>query len=383
MNHITMLKKLSALLLLLAFSVATANSQNVQVVPTGRILFDGAVFSNGDLGFTNGVTMPDVRMGIQLKHKDYKAKVDIGYAYGKISLKDIYVERGFNDNSFIRLGYFEHQYGLQSATRSAMKTTMIEPVINEPFFTSRLLGAMFVFSPEKFHTTFSLYAEKEAMKRVTNEAGKQGFGLMGRFVYRPFYKDGKIFHLGVSAGFDTPEYHKDEALRHSSFVLTTHFPTKVSKIEAQNAVVSNAVNMFKFTPELCLVYKRVAFETQYYYGRIHREKGSYDYTAVGGYALLRGMLLGDDYVYSRWDSGISAMAPKSLELTLGYTYSDLNDDVAGIKGGIMNDYSATLNYYITKYTTWRLRYSYSKTTGRTNPLNTDVHMLQTRLQFVF
>lgn len=379
----SMLKKILFLLVVISFSIVSANSQNILVVPSGRILFDGAVFSNGDLGFTDGVTMPDVRMGIQLKHKSYKAKVDIGYAYGKVSLKDIYVERGFNDRSFIRLGYFEHQYGLQSATRTAMKTTMIEPVINEPFFTSRLLGTMFVFSPEKFHTTFSLYAEKEAMKRVTNEAGKQGFGFMGRFVYRPFYKDGKIFHIGISAGFDTPEYHKDEKLRHSSFVLTTHFPTKVSKIEAQSAVVSDAKNMFKFSPELCLAYKRVALESQYYYGRIHRSMGKYDYTATGGYALIRTMLLGDDYVYSRWDSGISAMAPKSLELTLGYTYSDLNDDVAGIKGGIMNDYSLTLNYYITKYTTCRLRYSYSKTTGRKDPLNTDIHMLQTRLQFVF
>ena len=379
----SMLKKILFLLVVISLSIVSANSQNIQVVPSGRILFDGAVFSNGDLGFTDGVTMPDVRMGIQLKHKSYKAKVDIGYAYGKVSLKDIYVERGFNDRSFIRLGYFEHQYGLQSATRTAMKTTMIEPVINEPFFTSRLLGTMFVFSPEKFHTTFSLYAEKEAMKRVTNEAGKQGFGFMGRFVYRPFYKDGKIFHIGISAGFDTPEYHKDEKLRHSSFVLTTHFPTKVSKIEAQSAVVSDAKNMFKFSPELCLAYKRVALESQYYYGRIHRSMGKYDYTATGGYALIRTMLLGDDYVYSRWDSGISAMAPKSLELTLGYTYSDLNDDVAGIKGGIMNDYSLTLNYYITKYTTCRLRYSYSKTTGRKVPLNTDIHMLQTRLQFVF
>lgn len=379
----SMLKKILFLLVVISLSKVSANSQNIQVVPSGRILFDGAVFSNGDLGFTDGVTMPDVRMGIQLKHKSYKAKVDIGYAYGKVSLKDIYVERGFNDRSFIRLGYFEHQYGLQSATRTAMKTTMIEPVINEPFFTSRLLGTMFVFSPEKFHTTFSLYAEKEAMKRVTNEAGKQGFGFMGRFVYRPFYKDGKIFHIGISAGFDTPEYHKDEKLRHSSFVLTTHFPTKVSKIEAQSAVVSDAKNMFKFSPELCLAYKRVALESQYYYGRIHRSMGKYDYTATGGYALIRTMVLGDDYVYSRWDSGISAMAPKSLELTLGYTYSDLNDDVAGIKGGIMNDYSLTLNYYITKYTTCRLRYSYSKTTGRKDPLNTDIHMLQTRLQFVF
>lgn len=379
----SMLKKILFLLVVISFSIVSANSQNILVVPSGRILFDGAVFSNGDLGFTDGVTMPDVRMGIQLKHKSYKAKVDIGYAYGKVSLKDIYVERGFNDRSFIRLGYFEHQYGLQSATRTAMKTTMIEPVINESFFTSRLLGTMFVFSPEKFHTTFSLYAEKEAMKRVTNEAGKQGFGFMGRFVYRPFYKDGKIFHIGISAGFDTPEYHKDEKLRHSSFVLTTHFPTKVSKIEAQSAVVSDAKNMFKFSPELCLAYKRVALESQYYYGRIHRSMGKYDYTATGGYALIRTMLLGDDYVYSRWDSGISAMAPKSLELTLGYTYSDLNDDVAGIKGGIMNDYSLTLNYYITKYTTCRLRYSYSKTTGRKDPLNTDIHMLQTRLQFVF
>ena len=63
----------------------------LSVKPTGRILFDAALFApknQKDL-FNDGFGVPDARVGVAAKYDKWYAKVDIGYAYGKVGLKDI------------------------------------------------------------------------------------------------------------------------------------------------------------------------------------------------------------------------------------------------------------------------------------------------------
>ena len=79
-------------------------------------------------------------------------------------------------------------------------------------------------------------------------------------------------------------------------------------------------------------------------------------------------------------------APRSLEVVLGYNYTNASDSRAGIYGGISNDASCTFNYYINKYMIARLRYSYTNVRDRyVDGLlpKRHVNTLEARLQIIF
>lgn len=371
--------------LLILFSVqVNAQEQPVlQVRPTGRILMDGGLFHSDNKNFVDGVAIPDVRVGVKATYGKYKAKVDIGYAYGKVSLKDIFVERQFSPHALVRVGNFVHQFGLQSSTSSSMKVTMEEPTSNEAFFNCRLIGAMFVYDKDDFFGTASVHVESEALKKKSNELGKMGYGAMSRLVYRPLHDTGMLFQVGISGAYETPRYNSDPALNHTSFDLGANFPTRIAKVRAVNALIPDARNLIKFTPEMIAGYGPVALEAQYYYLQVNRKKDFKDYKASGAYGILRGLLIGGNYKHSHTDCGIATPAPGSLECVIGYNYTDMSDASSNIYGGRLKDVSFTVNYYINKYMIWRFRYSYTRTTDRLGVENQSLNAFQTRFQVIF
>lgn len=371
--------------LLILFSVqVNAQEQPVlQVRPTGRILMDGGLFHSDNKNFVDGIAIPDARVGVKATYGKYKAKVDIGYAYGKVSLKDIFVERQFSPHALVRVGNFVHQFGLQSSTSSSMKVTMEEPTSNEAFFNCRLIGAMFVYDKDDFFGTASVHVESEALKKKSNELGKMGYGAMSRLVYRPLHDTGMLFQLGISGAYETPRYNSDPALNHTSFDLGANFPTRIAKVRAVNALIPDARNLIKFTPEMIAGYGPVALEAQYYYLQVNRKKDFKDYKASGAYGILRGLLIGGNYKHSHTDCGIATPAPGSLECVIGYNYTDMSDASSNIYGGRLKDVSFTVNYYINKYMIWRFRYSYTRTTDRLGVENQSLNAFQTRFQVIF
>lgn len=374
---------LATVICYLAFTGQAVAQEKFKVNPTGRILMDGGLFSSKNKDFANGVAVPDMRIGVKASYGPYKAKVDIGYAYGKVNLKDIFIERQFGKTSLVRLGYFVHQFGLQSATSSSMKITMEEPASNEAFFNNRLIGAMYIYNKDAFFATASLHVENEAIKQSSDKTGNQGYGAMSRLVYRPLREDGKIFQVGISGAYESPRYNEKEELNHKNFVLKSRFLSRIAKVTALEANVTDAKRLFKFTPEIAAGLGRIGLETQYFYVNIKRDNGMKNYKASGAYALLRGLILGDNYKYSNSDSGFALPKPGSLECVLGYNYTDMSDKSSEVLGGRLNDASVTFNYYINKYMIWRLRYSYTHVSNRMDVENQFVNAFQTRLQIIF
>lgn len=353
------------------------------VNPTGRILIDGGYLGSPNNQFTSGIAIPDVRVGVKFSYGKYKVKLDIGYVYSKISLKDVFVERQFSSSSLLRIGHFVHQFGLQSSTSSSMKITMEEPASNEAFFNSRLVGAMYVFEKNQYFITGSVFAENEIIKKASNETGNQGYGLMSRLVYRPFHENSTLFHIGISGALEKPRYNSNEALNHSSFSIGSNFPTRIAKVKAIEATITEAKQLYKFSPELLVGYGPVALESQYYYVNINRKYGFQNYKASGAYAIVRGLIKGRNYKYSTSDSGISTPDDGSFECVASYSYSDMSDSKADIRGGRMNDVAITFNYYINKFMIWRFRYSYTQVTDRAGVENQTLNAIQTRFQVIF
>lgn len=194
------------------------------VKPSGRILLDAGLFDASDEinnQLNDGMAIPDMRVGFKATYEDRAAKVDIGYAYGKVGMKDVFIEHSLGKKSLIRAGYFVHQYGLQSATSSSFKISMEEPRSNQALNNARLLGVMFEHSDLRYLVTTSFFSETDAMKMTSDKTGNQGIGVMARALYRPFTEPGRIFHVGVSGAYESPRYNSDNQLNHKSFVLST------------------------------------------------------------------------------------------------------------------------------------------------------------------
>ena len=373
--------------LMLASSVAAEDSSEPKftIKPTGRILMDGAVYmggnsditdESGDKKFVDGVAIPDVRLGVKAGYGKWKAKIDIGFGYGKVSLKDIFLEYDFNESNLVKLGYFVPQFGLNSETSSSMKPSYEEPTSNEFFYANpRLLAASYVFDKGQYFAAVTAFAEANAMKQNATEMGKQGWGAQTRLVWRPRHADGDALQIGCSFNYSTPT-ENDPSIS----------PSRVSKVNLLTANIDHARGLFKMTPEILFMKGNIALEAQYYYMNVARKDGLRNYRAQGAYGLFRALLMGGNYGYNHADCGMATPAPRSLEVVLGYNYTNASDSRAGIYGGISNDASCTFNYYINKYMIARLRYSYTNVRDRyVDGLlpKRHVNTLEARLQIIF
>lgn len=378
-----MMKKTIVLGLVCLMVMPLFAQDKLKLSPVGRMLVDAGCFDSKVEGLNNGVVISDLRAGVKASYGDYQAKFDIGYAKGKLSLKDIYIQKNMGESNRVMLGYFYPHFGMQAMLSSSRKAAMEEPLADGLFIGGRRISAMYIYDKDVFWGAFTLAVEEEAMKKTTDQTGSQGYGVLTRLLYRPYRESGRVLHMGISGAFDTPKYNEDDELNHRSFVFEGSYPTQIADVMAVEAIVPDAKQMWRLSPEICAVYDRMAVEAQYYYAKVNRKHGLPSYQASGTYVQLRGLLKGNSYGYDKKDSWLATPGQGSWECVLGYSYIDLNDADCKIYGGRLNDASLTLNYYVNKYVTWRLRYSYTHVGGRNGMGNQSVNAIQTRFQFVF
>ena len=359
--------------------------EKVEIKSVGRIHFDGGVLgaNNYHSEFVSGIALADFRAGLMMRYGQWKSKIEMGYANQALSVKDVFIEYDFNKHTLLRGGYFLHQFGMQSVFGASAKISMEEPLSNSAFYNNRLVGLMLMHQKDKFFGTLSLFAENEAMKKSADKTGSQGMGMMSRLLYRLHREEGNIFHIGISGAFETPRYNKDAALNHSSYILKTYFPTRIARVTAQEASINNATLLYKFSPELLLAKGRWGLEAQYYYLNVNRKNGFEAFDASGAYAMVRTIIKGKPYAYADADAVMATPKAGAMELVAGYNYTDLSNSKAGILGGRLNDYSLTFNYYINKYVIWRVRTSYTSVGYRKDKENTNLSLIETRLQIKF
>ena len=370
----------------LAIAAAYAQEEpKLTAKPSGRILFDAAYINpqHQEDELNSGVGIPDMRVGVGFSYDKWKGKIDMGYAYGKVNMKDVWLEYDFDKQNFVRGGYFIHQYGFQSSTSSSFKETMEEPQSNAVFNNDRMIGLMYEHSAKKYLATASVVVETDAMKQTTDATGHEALGAMTRLLYRPFAERGKMLQVGISGGIEGARYNSNDALNHKQFTLNTRWPTRVAKINSQSAVVTDAKTMYKFSPEAMYSYGRFAVVGQYFLNSITRDNQQETFTGSGAYVTLRGLIKGRNYSPNMGDGGIATPDPGNMELCLQYNYTSLSDATAGIYGGYLNDWALCYNFYPNKYMIWRVRASYTKVTNREGFANNEVSILETRLQVKF
>lgn len=383
-------------ILLLFFLIFSSNllfaeeDPKFKVQPNGRVLIDGALYASPQKHlFKDGMAIPEARVGAKLSYGKWSSWIDVGFAYGKIGLRNMWIQYDFNKHNNLRVGNFLMPFGYQSPTTGNNKPTFEQPIASALYTPGLQLGLMYTYLSDILYSATAFHVESSALTNVMNYPmfNQQGYSVLTRFVWR-HKNTGKInspiLQAGISFGFSSPERHlvNDEDI-HDGFTNSATFPTKVSSETAIAATVSNARNRFKLTPEIVFAYKRFALESQYFFQTISRTHGLNSFNSQSAYVTLRGVILGGDYSY---DASIASLVnPKknALEVVADYNFSTLSDRKAGIYGGRANSFNLTLNYYFNPYITARLNYTYTHVWDRMNFHPMTQNAFQLRLMVLF
>lgn len=388
-----MIRRILILIFLTTFGytfLAAEEEPKFKISPTGRVLIDGALYASPQKHlFKDGMAIPEARVGAKMQYGKWSSWIDVGFAYGKIGLRNMWIQYDFNQHHNIRVGNFLQPFGYQSPTTANNKPTFEQPLVSALFTPGLQLGLMYTFNNASFYSATAFHVESNALTNVMNYPAfnQQGYSFLTRFVWRnkaATIKDNPIINAGLSLGFSTPERHLiNEADVHDAFTNSANFPTKVSNVTALSATVDNAVNRFKFTPELLVAYKRLALESQYFFQTIARKNHLRNYNAQGAYVTLRGVILGGDYTYDTASAQLINPKKHALECVADYNYATLSDPSTGIMGGRANSFNMTLNYYFNAYITARLNYTYTYVWDRNGEHPLTQNAFQLRLMVLF
>ena len=376
--------------ILFVFSKAEDKNVNFKVTPTGRVLIDGALYSSPEKYlFKDGMAIPEARLGAKFYYGKWSSWIDVGFAYGKIGLRNMWIQYDFDSHNNIRAGNFLQPFGYQSPTTANNKPTFEQPLASALFTPGLQLGVMYTYQNASLYSASSFHVESNALTNVMNypQFNQQGYSILTRFVWRN-KKAGiiskPILQSGISLGFSSPERHLvDDKDLHDGFTNSANFPSKVSTETAISAIIGNSVNRFKLSPELVIAYKRIGLESQYFYQTIKRKNNLSAVNFQGVYVTLRSILLGGDYSYDPTIANLVNPKKNALELVMDYNYATLTDSHARIFGGRSNSFNATLNYYFNPYITARLNYSYTYVWDKEGQIPITQNVFQLRLMVLF
>ncbi|MGM5631827.1 porin [Apibacter raozihei] len=360
----------------------------ISVTMGGRIVFDGALYFDDKTPLGNGTTITDTRLTAKMTYKKWDVKIDMGFNDKKVNTKDLHLKYNINDRSWVKLGYYGEQFGLENWEGSAWQKFMTASVSTQVFGTSRQLGITYVNWNDKVYYSGGIFSDNDAISDV--KEGNQGYAFIGKLSYAPLNSKKNLIHLGISAEYRTGNRNGvDENNNTQRFMnYSSNLDTRVEKKKPINFTLDQVKNQLRFVAEFITASGPFFLQGEYYNLHVNRRKEYHSYDAYGFYAQSGLLLLGDQlYKYNLEDRRLKRPKDKTLELVVRYDYTDLNDGFfsnESLKGGRINDFSAGINYYLNKYIGFKINYSYLSL-GNNNNFGTkeNINLLQGRVLVVF
>ena len=163
----------------------------------GRVFFDGGVFMNDTLGWGNAFQVHDLRLGTVVKiYDNWEAKIELGYADKKVSMKDIFVTYSLDKHLF-RLGYAYEPWGSARVGTAAfrfMQNATADNVLGQ----GRELGISYSYNHNWMNVMAGVFSGGDIQ---TSGQMDQGYSVAAKFVGRPWMKEGRVLHLAVAPHF--------------------------------------------------------------------------------------------------------------------------------------------------------------------------------------
>jgi len=360
----------------------------------GRVYNDWAFYSQdkeskqviGDI--PDGVEIRAARLyvaGTIYERVGFKGQYD--FAGGKVGLKDVYIEiKSLPAVGNYKVGHFKEPFGLEENTSSKYNPFM-ERGLPAAFAPSRNVGMMLHDSELKGHRlTWAL-----GVFRDVGSSGKKSqdgdYDITGRITGLPYYEDKgkKLVHIGAAASYRTPT---DQEVSWSSH------PESHLALKMADTGDLMAENVFLIGGELAGVYNSFSAQGEVMFADVSAANNMQDTSFWGAYGFVSYFITGENRKYKNKAGTFSRVKPKenflkdggsgAWEVALRGSMIDLEDEDAGVYGGVLTDVTGGVNWYLNPNTRILTNYVYSqRDTDEVGVPTVEAHIAQMRFQLDF
>lgn len=329
----------------------------------GYVRTDAVFNANDSVSHPKGTSIPTARFGVKGRMQanlSYVFDFEFGNgASGKIN--DAFLTYTASDKLSVRLGQGRDQTSFEFLS-TIKHRAFPDRAFNASLVPARRLGLTTFYVGENYAATFSVTGEGAEKKRTADE----GYAVSGRLSYAPVLEGLNVLHVGVAAAWqkaDDQQRSVSYGAKHETSVTPFKSISTGEILDVDSSLVTN-VDAFAQTGPLWIM-------GEYTRSKVDRLSGQEDLTFDAWYAQAGWILTGESRSYSP-RHGVGGMKPASdlaeggpgaLELAVRYDTLDLNDGV--IRGGKIDRYSVSLNWYPVNHVQLRASYQASSASAST------------------
>ncbi|MCK5782046.1 MAG: carboxypeptidase-like regulatory domain-containing protein [Flavobacteriales bacterium] len=312
------------------------------------------------------------RMRFALKaqvSEHWYGEIDFDFDGNIVDIKDAYIRRFLGDWGQVRVGQFRMPQGMQQTTTSRYLKLMERASVYK-FNPNRKLGVAFSTWSDKYMFGLGVHTEEIRNDHDQIEGDPNYFkgemqgaepmlGVSTRAAYYLINKPGRLISFGGGYSTRTPGRYKfpDNRVKYDPKDETT-----VSGIEFVTAKVNNVNMASNYNVELAVSRGSWRMSGEYYYNTLSRNDGLSTVKFNGFYVQTAWLITGERHRWNYREAEFTAIRPRgkkgAIEVAARYSYMNLNDFDANIKGGEKGQYTLGINYYVSRNVKFVLNYSY-------------------------
>ena len=339
----------------------------------GRIMSDYAIWNNGDETFS-GTEFRRVRFfnsGKVFGNMKYKLQLD--FAGGGVSFKDVYMEVAMPYAGNVKVGHFKEPFRLEALT-SSKYITFMERALPIAFSPERNVGVMLheSFMDDKLSIQAGLFREASSGNDKMIDDVRN---ITTRITFLPINNDNNLLHLGAAFSSRSSS---DDTYSVSSRA-ENHLGTKLLDMDLDNVTGMNLMGA-----EMAFVMGSFSVQGEYVMNSVEAME---DYSFSGYYGQVSYFLTGEKRKYKNSLAGFDRVKPNknmkegeglgAFELAARYSSMDLSEAHAGT----LNDITVGLNWYLNPCT--RLMFNYVMGTLDDHGVENTENTFQCRIQIDF
>ena len=410
--------------------------------PGGRFTFDGAYMFEDITPLSAGTMIKEARFNMAFKIDRMNIFMEMDFAKKKVTFKDITLRYNFTDHSFIKIGHFGEPFSANYLITNEKFSFVGRPSTATAFAPGRNLGITYRHYQKHFWFEGGIFGDDVSQKYQ----GKDGYGFSGRFVYIPIDIPNAHLHVAVAGSYRTGDSRgldEDGSGKYNRKLnYTAGLQTSVDSQKFLTAYIGpsgkdsygqtdledlqngGAKNQIQFDVEILDVYRKFYWQAEYISTTVNRilhkdkilyferdgslypetwEDISYKYGNArplhfyGYYVQASYLIFGENFKYSRYSSTLKRLTKQSLQFSVRYNYTTLND-IEGeyingkfytdkgvnmsVAGGDTSSMSAAFNYVHNANVRFIVEYTRQKIRQFMKP-EENIGILQARMQVLF
>ena len=339
----------------------------------GRIMSDYAIWNNGDDTFS-GTEFRRVRFFNSGKvYGNVKYKLQLDFAGGGVSFKDVYMEVAMPYAGNVKVGHFKEPFRLEALT-SSKYITFMERALPIAFSPERNVGVMLhdSFLDDKLSIQAGLFREASSGNDKMIDDVRN---ITTRITFLPINNDNNLLHLGAAFSSRSSS---DDTYSVSSRA-ENHLGTKLLDMDLEDVSGMNLMGA-----EMAFVMGSFSVQGEYVMNSVEAME---DYSFSGYYGQVSYFLTGEKRKYKNSLAGFDRVKPNknmkegeglgAFEVAARYSSMDLSEAHAGT----LNDITVGLNWYLNPCT--RLMFNYVMGTLDNHGVETTENTFQCRMQIDF